>query len=221
MALAVGVIMSQTLMVGGQSSPTAAGPTHKAQVNFGSVLDDTTLASLLDKHDAMMIGAYMTTEGFYGMHRAATSTDPAAFILSARAETAGGFSNGSGDGITTRARDFVREHTSQDVQRDAELQDRARSLLGLHARLDSAHLSAKGTSPLIYAAVVTGSESQLTALGGDSNVVDFEIATIDSAAPWSQPTHKSTGGTRAPISLGASDLHPHLSTLSSRKLSTE
>ena len=89
-------------MVEGQTSPSAtADPTHIAQVNFGYTLSDARVAELLNKHNAKIVGAYMTNEGFYGVHRAATSTAPAAFIASARAETASGFSNGAGDGTTT------------------------------------------------------------------------------------------------------------------------
>ena len=99
LALVVSAIMSQTLMVEGQGSPPASAtqPTHKAQVNFGNAVGDTYLTTLLGKHDAKIVGAYMTNEGFFGVHGAATSTDPAVFIASARAETAGGFSNGAGD----------------------------------------------------------------------------------------------------------------------------
>ena len=165
-ALAISAIMLQTLTAEGQASPPAAQqPTHKAQVNFGYALSDTFLTTLMDRHGVKVIGAYMTNEGFYGVHSAATSTASAAFIASARAETTSGFSNGAGDGTTTRARDFVGNHTAQDVGQDAELQNRAQSMVDLYARLDRARTNAEGTGALIYAVVVTGSKSELVALG--------------------------------------------------------
>ena len=175
---------------GQASSPAAQSPTHIAQVNFGYTLSDARVAELLNKHNAKIVGAYMTNEDFYGVHRAATSTAPAAFITSARAETASGFSNGAGDGTTTRARDFIGKHTAQHITQDTELQTRARSMVDLHTRLDRARVKAQSTAALIYAVVVTGSESKLTALGAERAVVDFEIAEIDddSDGPWSQPT---------------------------------
>ena len=226
LAMVVSAIMSQTLMVQGQSQPTTTGPTHKAQVNFGSALGDTSLTTLLGKHDAKIVGAYMTNEGFFGVHGAATSTDPAAFISSARSETAGGFSNGAGDGTTTRARDFVGKHNAQKVTQDTELQKRARSLIDLHGRLDRARSNAQGTSPLIYAVVVTGSESKLRALGAERTVVKFEIAAIDSDATWSQPALQggatgAGGAGGASPSLSATELHSRLSTLAQRDLSSE
>ncbi len=227
LALVVGAIMSRTLMVEGQGSPPvpATQPTHKAQVNFGHAVGDTYLTTLLGKHDAKVVGAYMTNEGFFGVHGAATSTDPAAFIASARAETAGGFSNGAGDGTTTRARDFVGKHNAQKVAQDAEAQKRARSLIDLHARLDRARGNAQGTASLIYAMVVTGSESKLRALGAERAVVEFEISAIDSDVSWSQPSLRGgvigQGGAPASSSLSAAELHPRLSTLAQRDLSTE
>ncbi len=228
LALAVSATMFQMLMVAGQSPPTTAQQdhTHKAQVNFGSALGDTRLADLLNKHNAKVVGAYMTTGSFFGVHRAATSTAPAAFIASARAETASGFSNGAGDGTATRARDFVGRHTTENVKQDEELQTRARSLIDLHARLDRARGDAHGSAPLIYAVVVTGSKSQLTALGEERAVVGFEIAAIDSDGPWPQPSLQGGatgqgGGGGASASLSGPELHSHLSTLAQRDLSTE
>ena len=228
LALVVGAIMSQTLMVEGQGSPPASAtqPTHKAQVNFGYAFGDTYLTTLLGKHDAKIVGAYMTNEGFFGVHGAATSTDPATFIAGARAETASGFSNGAGDGTTTRARDFVGKHDAQRVTQDTEVQKRARSLIDLHARLDRARGKAQGTASLIYAVVVTGSESKLTALGAERAVIAFEIAAIDSDISWSQPSLRGGvvgqgGPPAASSSLSAGELHSRLSTLAQRDLSAE
>ena len=226
-AVAISVVMLQTLTAEGQTSPPAAQPpTHKAQVNFGYTLSDTFLTTLLNRHSAKIMGAYMTNEGFYGVHTAATSTAPSAFIASARAETASGFSNGAGDGTTTRARDFIGKHMAASVQQDTELQARSQSMIDLHARLDRARTNAEGTAALIYAVVVTGSKSGLTALGAKRAVVDFQIAAIDSDVSWSQPSLQggatgqgSPGG--ASSSLSATELHSQLSTLAQRSLSTE
>ena len=65
------------------------------------------------------------------------------------------FSNGAGDGTTRRARDFVGNHTAQDVGQDAELQNRAQSMVDLYARLDRARTNAEGTGALIYAVVAS------------------------------------------------------------------
>ncbi len=224
-ALAISAIMLQTLTAEGQASPPAAQqPTHKAQVNFGYALSDTFLTTLMDRHGVKVIGAYMTNEGFYGVHSAATSTAPAAFIASARAETTSGFSNGAGDGTTTRARDFVGNHTAQDVGQDAELQNRAQSMVDLYARLDRARVNAEGTGALIYAVVVTGSKAELVALGEERAVVDFQIDAIDSDISWSQPSLQggATGqGSPASSPLPPAELHSRLSTLAQRSLSTE
>ena len=166
----------------------------------------------------------MTNEGFYGVHTAATSTAPAAFIASARAETASGFSNGAGDGTTTRARDFIGKHTAQNIAQNTELQTRARSMVNLHTRLDRARVNAKGTAALIYAVVVTGSESKLTALGAERAVVDFEIAEVDdSDVSWSQPSLRGgvIGQGSASSPMSTTELHAKLSTLAQRDLATE
>lgn len=228
LAVAISVAMLQTMTAEGQtSSPAAQSPTHKAQVNFGYTLSDSFLTTLLDRHGVKVIGAYMANEGFYGVHGAATSTAPATFIASARTETASGFTNGAGDGTTTRARDFVGNHTAQDIRQDTELQTRAQSMVDLHARLDRARVNAEGTAALIYAVVVTGSESQLTALGAERAVVDFEIAEIDdSDVSWSQPSlqggasGQSGSGTRS-VPLSGTELHSQLSTLAQRNLTSE
>ncbi len=223
LALAISAIMLQTLTAEGQASPPAAAdPTHIAQVNFGSALGDTYITKLLNKHNAKVTGAYMTNEGFYGVHRAATSTAPAVFIASARAETTSGFSNGAGDGTTTRARDFVGKHTAQDVGQDAELQNRAQSMVDLYARLDRARVNAEGTGALIYAVVVTGSKAELVAFGEERAVVDFQIDAIDSDISWSQPSLQGgvtgqSGSTSTPLT--PADLHSQLSTLAQRDLS--
>ena len=195
--------MLQTLTAEGQASPPAVQqPTHKAQVNFGYTLSDSFLTTMLDRHGVKVIGAYMANEGFYGVHSAATSTAPATFIASARAETASGFTNGAGDGTTTRARDFVGRHSTQDIGQDTELQTRAQSLVDLHTRLDQARLNAQGTAALIYAVVVTGSKSALVALGEERAVVDFEIADIDTDVSWSQPSLQGgTTGQSGPTSF--------------------
>ena len=224
-AVAVSTFMFHAMVAEGQTSPPAdQPPTHIAQVNFGYTLSDTRIAQLLNKHNAKIVGAYMTNEGFYGVHRAATSTAPAAFITSARAETASGFSNGAGDGTTTRARDFIGKHTAQNITQDTELQTRARSMVNLHTRLDKAHTNAKGTAALIYAVVVTGSESKLTALGAERAVVDFEIAEVDdSDVSWSQPSLRGgvIGQGSASSPMSATELHAKPSTLAQRSLSTE
>lgn len=227
-AVAISTFMFQTLTAEGQTSPPATqSPTHKAQVDFGHALSDTSLATLLDRHSAKVLGAYMTNEGFYGVHTAATSTAPATFIASARAETASGFSNGAGDGTTTRARDFIGKHTTQNITQDTEVQTRARSMVNLHTRLDRARVNAQGTGALIYAVVVTGSESGLRALGQERAVVAIEIAEIDDAdVSWSQPSLKGgvtgqSGSIGSSSSLTEAELHSRLSTLAQRSLSSE
>lgn len=169
----------------------------------------------------------MTNEGFYGVHTAATSTAPATFIASARAETASGYSNGAGDGsTTTRARDFIGKHAAQNIPHNTELQTSARSMVNLHARLERARINAQGTAALIYAVAVTGSETELRSLGAERAVVNFEIAVIDSDVSWSQPSIEvgtsgqgGSSGTSSPLS--AADLHSRLSSRAQRELSTE
>ena len=104
-------------------------------------MGDAYLRTLLERHDAALTVAYMTTAGFYGAHRAATSTSPALFIARARAETILGFSNGASDGMTTRAREFVATYTAQDVTEDTDVEKHANSLIDLHAQLEDARVA--------------------------------------------------------------------------------
>ena len=51
-------------------TPTATAATistvYRAQVDFGKPVGDAYLRTLLDKHQAKMVVAYMTTSGFFG-----------------------------------------------------------------------------------------------------------------------------------------------------------
>ena len=206
------------------SAGAAAVATHRAQIDFGAPVGDAYLQTLLDRHEAKMVVAYMTTAGFFGSHRAATSTAPALFIASARAETVSGFTNGAGGGMTTRARDFVGEHSSADVMGDADVRKRAESLLDLHRRLESARSNAAGGSALIHAVEVHGSESQLRLLGAEDGVVGFEIAEIGSDVHWTRPplAGGASGSSGAGGASGASGdgqaLYDRLSTLADREI---
>ena len=203
--------------------PTTA--THRAQIDFGAPVGDAYLGTLLERHDAKLTVAYMTTAGFYGAHRAATSTAPALFIARARAETILGFSNGAGDGMTTRAREFVATYTSQDVTEDTDVEKHANSLIDLHAQLEDARVDATSGSPLIHAVEVSGAEANLRLLGAERGVVGFQIASIGSDVRWGRPP--LAGGASGQIDppagpSGAADdsgtLYDRLSTLAERKL---
>ena len=213
------------------SAASATVATHRAQVDFGTPVGDVYLRTLLDRYDAKMVVAYMTTSGFFGAHRAATSTAPELFIASARAETVAGFTNGSGGGMTTRARDFVGGHSAEDVTGDAEVRRRAESLLDLHRRLESARSNAVGGTALIHAVEVHGVESQLRLLGAESGVVGFEIAEMGSDVHWSRPplvggaSGQSGSSSGAGGASGSSDdgqaLYDRLSTLAEREIEGE
>lgn len=226
-----GAVVSTSNLGSVRSSASAASATvatHRAQVDFGTPVGDVYLRTLLDRHDAKMVVAYMTTSGFFGSHRAATSTAPGLFIASARAETVAGFTNGSGGGMTTRARDFVGEHSVGDVTGDADVRRRAESLLDLHRRLEAARLDAVGGNALIHAVEVHGSESQLRLLGAESGVVGFEMAEMDSDVRWSRPalaggaSGQSDPPSGAGGASGSSDdgqsLYDRLSTLAEREI---
>ena len=212
----------------GTSTPVAATSTltHRAQVDFGKPVGDAYLQTILDKHEAMMVAAYLTTTGFFGAHRGATPTDPATFIAQARAETLEMFSSGEGGGITTRAKDFVGSHTAQDLDSDAEALKRARSLLDLHSQLEAARSDAADGGPLIHAVEVHGSEAQLRSLGQEAGVVGFEIAAVGDTIHWSLPSldDATTAQTSAPSSVAASagtsqtsqNIHDRLSALAAR-----
>lgn len=220
-ALTVG---TSNLATASAASAPATAPTHQAQIDFGAPVGDVYLQTLLDRHEAKMVVAYMTTAGFFGAHRAATSTAPRLFIASARAETVSGFTNGAGGGMTTRARDFVGEHSVADVTGDAEVRKRAESLLDLHRRLESARSSAVGGSALIHAVEVHGSESQLRLLGAEDGVVGFEIAEIGSDVHWSRPplvggaSGSSGAGGASGSSADGQALYNRLFTLSQREI---
>ena len=203
--------------------PTTA--THRAQIDFGAPVGDAYLRTLLERHDAALTVAYMTTAGFYGAHRAATSTSPALFIARARAETILGFSNGAGDGMTTRAREFVATYTAQDVTEDTDVEKHANSLIDLHAQLEDARVDATGGSPLIHAVEVSGSEAQLRLLGAERGVVGFQITPIGSDVHRGRPPF--AGGASGQIDppegpSGAADdsetLYDRLSTLAEREI---
>ncbi len=228
-SVTLGVSVSNQVPVpssaGAASAATVA--THRAQIDFGAPVGDVYLQTLLDRHEAKMVVAYMTTAGFFGAHRAATSTAPGLFISSARAETVSGFTNGAGGGMTTRARDFVGGHSAADVAGDADVRKRAESLLDLHRRLESARSSAAGGSALIHAVEVHGSESQLRLLGAEDGVVGFEIAEIGSDVHWTRPplaggATGSSGAGGASGASGSSDdgqaLYDRLFTLSQREI---
>ena len=211
------------------STPAAATSTssltHQAQVDFGKPVGDSYLQTLLDKYEAKMVAAYMTTGGFFGAHRVATPTDPVTFIAQARVETLGVFTSGSGGGITTRAGDFVGSHTAQDLEDDSEIRKRAESLLELYSQLESARSDVAGSGPLIHAVEVYSSEAQLRLLGQEDDVVGFEIAPMGSQVYWSRPplVDAATGQTATAAGTGTTgitatsqELYDRLSTLAER-----
>ena len=187
----------------GASTPVptvaASSLTHRAQVDFGKPVGDAYLRTILDKHEAMMVTAYLTTTGFFGAHRGTTPTDPGIFIAQARAETLEMFSNGEGGGITTRAKDFVGNHTAQDLDSDAEALKRARSLLDLHSRLEAARSDSADGAPLIHAVEVHGAEAQLRLLGQETGVVGFEIAVVGDTIHWSRPPLDDAARAQTPV----------------------
>ena len=206
------------------TTPAASTPTHRAQVDFGSPVGDAYLRALLERYEARPVAAYMTTAGFFGAHRAAASTDPAVFIASARAETAAGFSNGAGGGMTTRARDFVGTHTERDVAGDPEARRRAVSLLDLHARaVGGCPRQRGGRRPPDTLVEVHGAEAQLRLLGAERSVAGFEIAALGSDVRWPRPplAEGPTGQGAPPSGAAAEDaqgLYERLSALARREI---
>ena len=170
-------------------TPAPGSATHQAMVSFGTPIGDASLQALLARHSAKPVTAYMTTNDFFGTFRHAEPLEPAAFIALARSETATSFGEGEGGGSTTRAKDFVDSHTAQEVAADADAQERARGLLGLHSRLESAK-SAAAHAPLIYAVEVRGAEPQLRQLGADERVVEFHVLPVDSEERLDWPSNK-------------------------------
>lgn len=204
------------------TSTPATSATHRAQIDFGAPVGDAYLRTLLERHDANLTVAYMTTAGFSGAHRAATSTSPALFIARARAETVSGFSNGAGDGMTTRAREFVARYTAQDITERTDVEKHANSLLDLHAQLEDARVNATDGSPLIHAVEVSGGEAQLRLLGAEQGIIGFQIALIGSDVLWGRPPLAS-GQIDPPAGpAGAANdsgtLYDRLSTLAEREM---
>lgn len=208
-------------------TPAPGSATHQAMVSFGTPIGDASLQALLARHSAKPVTAYMTTNGFFGTFRHAEPLEPAAFIALARSETATSFGEGEGGGSTTRAKDFVDSHTAQEVAADADAQERARGLLGLHTRLESAK-NAAARAPLIYAVEVRGAEPQLRQLGADERVVEFHVLPVDSEERLDWPSNKfiaerqavgGASGTGAE-DLDAATLYARLDALARRATAT-
>ena len=161
--------------------------THKAQLDFGKPVSDVYLLSLLDQYEIKPMRAYMTTAGFFGIHRGDVTSDTSLFIAQARLETISSFSNSAGGGTTTRARDFVENYTAKDLANNPDARKQARSLLNMHAQLEAARENALNGGPLIHSVEVIGSETELRQLGADTGVVGFEIAAIESGIRWPRP----------------------------------
>lgn len=206
-------------------TPAHGSATHQAMVSFGTPIGDASLQTLLARHSAKPVTAYMTTNGFFGTFRHAEPLEPAAFIALARSETATSFGEGEGGGSTTRAKDFVDSHTAQEVAADADAQERARGLLGLHSRLESAK-SAAARAPLIYAVEVRGAEPQLRQLGADERVVEFHVLPVDSEERLDWPSNKfiaerqAVGGASGAEDLDAATLYARLDALARRATAT-
>ena len=206
-------------------TPAPGSATHQAMVSFGTPIGDASLQALLARRSAKPVTAYMTTNGFFGTFRHAEPLEPAAFIALARSETATSFGEGEGGGSTTRAKDFVDSHTAQEVAADADAQERARGLLGLHSRLESAK-NAAARAPLIYAVEVRGAESQLRQLGADVRVVEFHVLPVDSEERLDWPSNKfiaerqAVGGASGAEDLDAATLYARLDALARRATAT-
>lgn len=206
-------------------TPAPGSSTHQAMVSFGTPIGDAALQTLLARHSAKPVTAYMTTNGFFGTFRHAEPLEPVAFIALARSETATSFGEGEGDGSTTRAKDFVDSHTAQEVAADADAQERARGLLGLHSRLESAK-NAAAHAPLIYAVEVRGVEPQLRQLGADARIVEFHVLPVNSEERLDWPSNKfiaerqAVGGVSGAEDLDAATLYAHLNALARRATAT-
>ncbi len=206
-------------------TPAPGSATHQAMVSFGTPIGDASLQALLARHSAKPVTAYMTTNGFFGTFRHAEPLEPAAFIALARSETATSFGEGEGGGSTTRAKDLVDSHTAQEVAADADAQERARGLLGLHSRLESAK-NAAARAPLIYAVEVRGAEPQLRQLGADERVVEFHVLPVDSEERLDWPSNKfiaerqAVGGASGAEDLDAATLYARLDALARRATAT-
>ena len=209
------------------STPTPApgAASHQAMVSFGTPISDAALQALLASHAAKPVTAYMTTNGFFGTFRHAEPLEPAAFVALARSETATSFGEGEGGGTTTRAKDFVDTHTAEEVANDADAQERARGLVGLHGRLESAKTAA-GSAPLIYAVEVHGTEARLRRLGADARVVEFHVIPINSEERLDWPSNKfiaereAVGGTSGAEDLDGAALYARLDALAQRATAT-
>ena len=206
-------------------TPAPGSATHQAMVSFGTPIADAALQTLLSRRSAKPVTAYMTTNGFFGTFRHAEPLEPAAFIALARSETATSFGEGEGGGATTRAKDFVDSHTAQEVAADPDAQERARGLLGLHSRLESAK-NAAAAAPLIYALEVRGAEPQLRQLSADARVVEFHVLPVDSEERLDWPSNKfiaerqPVGGASGAEHLDAATLYARLDALARRATAT-
>ena len=207
-------------------TPAPGAASHQAMVSFGTPIGDAALQTLLASHAAKPVTAYMTTNGFFGTFRHAEPLEPAAFVALARSETATSFGEGEGGGTTTRAKDFVDTHTAEEVANDADAQERARGLVGLHGRLESAKTAAGGAAPLIYAVEVQGTEARLRRLGADARVVEFHVIPIGSEERLDWPSNKfiaereAVGGTSGAEDLDGAALYARLDALAQRATAT-
>ena len=147
----------------------------QANIGFEVAVSDTELLELLQRYDVVPHAVFMWTSGLTGTHRTYEAKNAQAFFQEARAKTIEGFENGL-QGNPIRLQRFVERYTEEEVVANADLQQQARSLLNIRAKLEAGLAAAESGGPLIYAMEVSGDPAQIELLSKDEMVKAFQPA---------------------------------------------
>ena len=146
-------------------------PADRAIVTFQHPLTQSELQDFLQEYDVTPSAIYMVNAGLVGTHRTYEVRNIDEFFAVAQKRTIVAMQKGL-QSNTLRLKQFIEQHTEDEVLADEILQQELRSLLNIRFQIEATLKVAQGELPTIYAAEVAG--KNVARLQSDERIASFQ-----------------------------------------------
>ncbi len=146
-------------------------PPDRALVTFQRPLTQGELQDFLQEYEVTPSAIYMVNAGLVGTYRTYEVRNMEEFLAVAQKETVVAMQKGL-QSNTLRLKQFIEQHTEEEVLADEGLQQELRSLLNIRFQIEATLKAAQGELPAIYAVEVAG--KNVTRLQSDKRIANFQ-----------------------------------------------
>lgn len=158
------------LLYAGFAKASEILPADRALITFRHPLTQGELRGFLQEYEVTPSAIYMVNAGLVGTHRTYEIRNIDEFFAVAQKRTIVAMQKGL-QSNTLRLKQFIEQHSEEEVVTDEILQQELRSLLNIRSQIEATLKVAQGELPTIYAVEVTG--KNMARLQSDERIANF------------------------------------------------